>query len=351
MHVGYSFWGHLADIKYDDKGNKVSTPDGNATYSWALINALVDKGHKIYRMMPDRDIWAVRHFKSKAFESFIKDARYQAYNMIGNYSNTFPELDMLILEWRWPIYDKEGEDAIDYKCQQKLLECYCNTNTKIVIFDLDYKFNDIDFDIVKPDAILDCGYKHKDRKEFVHVDIPFDFKYMFNNNFMTPLRDLIYIGNRYERDRHIDKYIVPLANKGVNIKLFGNWLEGNRDSKQKWPMLDFGPRIDVLDFKDNYGTSKATLLLAKDEYCKYGFMTMRLLEALFFNCCPIGLAEFKGIENFLPDRLIVNDIHDVLRILTKLKSKTIRSLLINQLKCNLNFMDASNFVKKLEKIL
>ena len=32
MRIGYSYWGFLGDRKYDDNGNLLSTPDGNAFY-------------------------------------------------------------------------------------------------------------------------------------------------------------------------------------------------------------------------------------------------------------------------------------------------------------------------------
>ena len=46
--VGYFYWGYLGDKKFDKNGNEVSTPDGNAFYSWSIIKALQDAGHLVY---------------------------------------------------------------------------------------------------------------------------------------------------------------------------------------------------------------------------------------------------------------------------------------------------------------
>ena len=48
MRIGYSYWGFLGDRKYDDNGKILSTPDGNAFYSWSIINKLQSDGHTVF---------------------------------------------------------------------------------------------------------------------------------------------------------------------------------------------------------------------------------------------------------------------------------------------------------------
>ena len=56
--VGYSYWGFLGDVKMDSKGNLLSTPDGNAFYSWSIIDELATRGNSVFQLMPDRDKYA-----------------------------------------------------------------------------------------------------------------------------------------------------------------------------------------------------------------------------------------------------------------------------------------------------
>ena len=52
---GYSYWGFLGDTKMDKDGNLLSTPDGNAFYSWSIIRQLQKDGYVVVQVMPDRD--------------------------------------------------------------------------------------------------------------------------------------------------------------------------------------------------------------------------------------------------------------------------------------------------------
>jgi glucosamine 6-phosphate synthetase-like amidotransferase/phosphosugar isomerase protein len=42
-NVGYFYWGFLGDKKFNIKLKEVSTPDGNAFYSWSILKDLLDK--------------------------------------------------------------------------------------------------------------------------------------------------------------------------------------------------------------------------------------------------------------------------------------------------------------------
>ena len=72
MRIGYSYWGFLGDRKYDDKGNILSTPDGNAFYSWSIINKFIEDGHQVIGIMPDRDEPGFRFEGVNLFSSWCK---------------------------------------------------------------------------------------------------------------------------------------------------------------------------------------------------------------------------------------------------------------------------------------
>ena len=44
--VGYFYWGFLGDKKFRN-GKEVSTPDGNAFYSWSIISELQKRGYDV----------------------------------------------------------------------------------------------------------------------------------------------------------------------------------------------------------------------------------------------------------------------------------------------------------------
>jgi hypothetical protein len=358
MKIGYSFWGHLSDYKIKD-GKYVSTPDGNAFYSWSIIKAFTEAGHEVYRMMPDRDKEAVDKYGKKAFASFAMDDRFNAYNSL---KDGFPEdLDVLLLEWRFPIPGrncKMNPTSPDFQpdlfIQDVLVRTYSNTKTKIIIFDLDYKLTKEDEEKVKPYCVFETSNNPK--KLFsprLSVEIPFDFRHMSEFDIFEAKNNLVYIGNRYERDRLVEKYLVPLSQEEkVAVDLYGNWIESGRDSKERWPFFNYNPRIMMTSFRKAYAYSGATLLLAKDEYLERGFMTARILESLFFGTIPIGIKEFYSIEKYLPPELIANDASDISEIIQfSCCNYQWRRNIIEKLRMDLAFMDCHNFCKSIEKII
>ncbi len=355
MKIGYSFWGFLADVKMKD-GKEFSAPDGNAFYSWAIIYKLVEDGHQVFRMMPDRDVEYVSMMGKKAFALFATEERYRAYHSLINVWPNDP--DLILLEWRFPIPGRNCEiDKNDPKyqpdldIQKQILDKYVG-KVPIVIFDLDYKLTYDDEKAVQPIVVLDTGHKPKQYAERVHVEIPFDFRHIDTFEPKEPVIDVVYVGNRYERDRMINQYLYPLAELGFDVHVYGNWLESYTDSDKLWPLLKFHRRISMKGFYDAYSNAAITPLLAKDEYCKYGFMTARIIEGAFFGAVPVGLSEFMGIENYLPDYLVADDVDDLCKIITAHKDFSTKQKSIALVRRMLEKkMDVSNFVKVLYELV
>src|SRR4030065_192501 len=160
MNIGYSFWGYLADEKYDDNGDKVSTPDGNAFYSWTIITALQDAAHETFRLMPDRDEFYVGILGIDAFYMFAKEDRYRAYGNLREV-NENTELDLVLLEWRWPIEGRnygEGHTQPDLDIQNVILNKYAG---KIIVLDIDYKMTEKDILDDRIKAVVDFGFKNE----------------------------------------------------------------------------------------------------------------------------------------------------------------------------------------------
>ena len=384
MKIGYSYWGYLGDTKYDKDGKMASTPDGNAFYSWSIIYQLMQDGHQVYQVMPDRDYiglgkegnglfsWCTNQRK-KALTEMVK--LYKVYMDWSNVTKEnlmniwtykgLNECDVILHEWRMFIPGRNDDKSIqpDYFIQEVLIE-YCTLyNIKLIIFDLDYKITEEEFtkliEVNQKTYLLELGYKWDIPRHTYHIEIPFSFDYI--NEFpirtyqydMNEKNNLVYVGNRYERDWCIDKYI-PTELSGVTV--YGNWLESGRDSKDKWPNITFGPRVQTADMPGIYQSSLATILLAKEEYLKYGFMTARIIEAIFYGCVPLFIEEYGKVciekyAGIYSQDLTVSSKSDIINIVYYLRyNDSYRRNLLSYLRAHLRFMDVRQFTDKLYRI-
>lgn len=399
MKIGYSFWGYLGDTKYDLKGNVASTPDGNAFYSWSIINKLLEDGHNMYSMMPDRDYsaicykpengkhlfdsWCTKQRKTAYFgmdniwdnNNFIATDSYETIrrmvrdNQLYGYIASFlDKVDIVLHEWRMPIpgrnIDVPEDDYISYQPDLDIQNCILkyygeHPEKKLIIFDLDYKLDVNELNKLPSGGnniyVFELGYKlHSKYPKAFHVEIPFDFRYIneFDPKEIEPYNNLVYVGNRYERDWCIDKYIPTEIN---GVKVYGNWCESGRDSKERWPNIKFGDRVQTKDMSSIYGNSKATILLAKKEYLENSFMTARILEAIFYGSVPLFIEEYGAdtIEKYagkLAPYLTVKSKADVIDCVYVLEDDVLRAKTIRYLREHLKFMDVENFVDKIYEV-
>lgn len=383
MNIGYSYWGFLGDMKFGDDGKLVSTPDGNAFYSWSIIDELQKRGHNVYQMMPDRDSNGSKILGDDIlFMSWAKDKRKSAYeNMVKTFdaldlsklseSDVFAcwdgcscgGIDVILHEWRMAIPGRNTDDARgscrwqpDLFLQNCLIDYCIKHGIKMVIFDLDYKLTE---DHVKMIAdrgldfnVFELGNKWLDRDWAKKVYIPFDFKSIYEFKPESFVRDkLVYVGNRYERDWCIDKYI-PSGIDGVAV--YGNWDEGGRDSKNRWPGIDFRHRLQTCEMHDVYSSSASTILLAKRDYCKFEFMTARVVEALFYCSVPLFIEEYgdeliKTFAGGAAKYLTVRSADDVKKKSSELFTNYVmRCTIINNMRERVEkFMDVRFFVDEL----
>ena len=369
--VGYSYWGFLADVKLNESGNVLSTPDGNAFYSWSIINEYRDRGTCIQQLMPDRDKHANLILGPDMFSAWLRYRRFDAYadmirmySMLEDYKLVISDLDYAILEWRFLVpgrndLELKGQNGWqpDLYIQEKLIEALNAKNIPFVVFDLDYKLTEEDIKEYGIKYVIELGDKWKDNPlvKSKRVEIPFYFNGInYFNPVEKPAGNLVYIGNRYERDWCIDKYI-PEYLEGV--KVYGNWNEAGRDSKERWPKIDFGGRLQTRDMHDAYKDYIATILLAKEEYCKMGFMTARLIEAIFYGVVPLFISEYgkDTINKYAgkyAEALTVDSKSDVDTMLRYLRFHPEERLeIISYLRNHLRFMDARYFVDDVEDLI
>lgn len=387
--VGYSFWGFLSDVKIDKDGNELSTPDGNAFYSWSILRELEKRGYDVVQVMPDRDKYAIQKFGKDAFKAWCKEERFEAYSDTKKTDYSCVDLrtckttevfeifdrmnlkqsEYILHEWRMEI---SSRNAILSRANpgwqpdlflQDCLLAYCSLNNiKLVVFDLDYKLSEeeaISLSKVVDLTIIELGDKWQLTNSGVksaRVEIPFCFDCIdyFDVDDESDSK-LVYVGNRYERDWCIDKYF-PKNKDGCVV--YGNWNESGRDSKKKWPTIDFRKRLQTSEMHDAYSSSACTLLLAKSNYCKYGFMTARVIESIFYGAIPLFIEEFgedliSKYAGALKDCLTVRSEEDVTRKMNFFYDSPnyVKKCVILYLRDRLEFMDAKNFVDDVENAI
>lgn len=371
--VGYSFWGFLGDTKYDKHGKVQSTPDGNAFYSWSIIRELRRRGKDVVRLMQDRDDIGFKREGMDLFSAFARKARFSSY-CLSRPGYSPPSLwEYVILEWRWPIPGRNTkEDRFKPGYQPDLLKSYkiidiCNKEkVPLVVFDLDYKLTEQDIQDHNIKYVIELGTKWtqyaeanpEKRLTAKQVKIPFDFSYIHEFPIMQKSEDFsndfVYVGNRYERDWCIDKYIPKSEGKG---KVYGNWLEGEKDSANRWPHISFGDRLQTKDMYDVYSSSVVTPLLAKMDYCSNQFMTARLIESVFYGCVPLFIEEYgestiKEYAGNYSDLLTIGCEYDIMYLSRKLRDNSqLRNDIILYLREHLRFMDAKFFIDDIERML
>lgn len=404
---GYSFWGFLGDRKYDAYGKLLSTPDGNAFYSWSIIMELQNRGYEVVQVMPDRDLYGTIYSGKALFESWAKDKRLEAYSktikikyeklfwlkgfvsrseirthaksqnvwqtmkkkVLEIYEEYFGDIQFILHEYRMLIPGRNDIDSVfneewqpDYLIQECLFEYCCKEQKRLILFDLDYK---LDYNVYRdlrrggcPAVIFELGTKWQrtyadieNGIEIRKVYIPFDFDSIDYFDILPKEKrqqNLIYVGNRYERDWCIDKYIPENLNR---CTIYGNWLEGDRDSAEVWSRLNFGRRLQTGDMASVYQDSLSTILLAKAEYCEYGFMTARIVESIFYGTVPFFIEEYgkdviKEYAGRYADFLTVVSKEDVvykIKCLRKNGGPQVKDI-VGYLRNRLDFMDVKNFV-------
>lgn len=389
VRLGYSFWGFLADRKVEG-GAEVSTPDGNAAYSWSILWEAQRRGWTTYLMQRnrDRELYSLTDGRGM-FDAFSPQKRAQAYHgarRTVDVGDPFPELDVLLLEWRFPILGRNcdlapvdsaaaravaGTDRSpayrydparhqpDLGRQLSLIEHYAG-KIPIVVWDLDHKLTleeerkMAEWFRLGPAAIFETSFQPREQVwKRTRVEPPTVVADLLQHPTLPadPARKLVYVGSRYERDDVIDEWIDPVAARFPGqVFFYGKW---PADSATRWPGIVFKDRIGMGGFRAAYGAAVACPLLAKRSYMKTGFVTPRLWEALLFGTLPIGLASHNEIGRYLDTAMIARDGGDMahlVRWLSDVETST-RDRWRRRAIERLEFMDARHFVNALERVL
>jgi len=337
MRVGYSFWGIFSEVNVD-------MPSTINSYVPWIILGLLEKKCKVYPLQINLDEHFSRKFNKKINFTYL----YDSYSIEKVYKHLFenstiipgislPDLDLVIIDWRWPIPGRNTEKdrkfpdfTPDLVRQNEILEHYSKRNTQIIVLDLDHKVTIEDekkweFHIIEPAIQPKNQYIKR-----VSSVLPYKFFKIYYQGMKDRNSLITYVGNNYERERAINEYIYPISTKDRfknKITFYGNWIKYDKVYKElitKWPYFNYLGKVTKEDYLYVYGKSYTTPLLAKDSYYKYGFMTPRQIESVLYGCIPVGFSEHLGIDKFIPKKFIVKDYNEYINLLNELLSVTER---------------------------
>lgn len=386
MKVGLSYWSFLSDIEPD-------TPSGSNFHVPDLVIEMNRRGWDVVALQENRDKILADKLKVKIpfGENFIPLKRKKCYDSLFKIeehpglaikSNKYykdyykdacssnphglPIVDLLIVEWRWPIPGRNTfEDTNspgftpDLARQNLLLDYYHNyTDTTIVILDLDHKMTEDDEKKYNKAHIFEMSVSPKSvLTQRVRAFLPFDIDEVYKHKvyLKDPANKVTYIGNHYERDWAIDTFIKPLSEilPENSIRFVGNWEKYPdvfKEVKARWPRLSYEPRVVKEDFLFKYSPALTCPLLGKESYYESGFMSPRLVESLMYGCLPVGFKIHKGIEYFLPSELIVEDHREYKHLLERLEKMSINEYnsLLYKVYPFLDLYSPKDYVNKLD---
>jgi hypothetical protein len=270
MRVGYSFWGFIGPGILD-------TPDGGRSHRGTLIRGLLDRGHELVLLQPDRD--ELEAGRPHELASFL------------SWHDGLPEIDLLWLEWRWTIPGRNtpadrGRPGFtpDLDRQRELIDHYTlGAGTPTLIWDKDLQL-DMDDPVARGANVLVAEpalYPRRGahRLLFPVADAVLDQALAEPSPcFGHGTTDLIYVGNQYDRDDVFDEQFAPAAQQ-VSNRVLGKW-----DKRERWPGVNFEGRVEFAEVAHAYRDALVTVLLMPDRYARAGQITQRLFEALLNGC-------------------------------------------------------------------
>jgi hypothetical protein len=362
VKIGYLFRGFLGDVKLDVNGNELSTPDGNATYSWSIEHECNRRGYQLIPLGPNLDAPAASRLGEATFAAFSQDKRVRSYERMLRHGwarltdTGLPEIDMLLIEWRWPIPGRNTPDdkgtigyQNDLERQEEVIRHYAEKGIPIILWDLDHKlqWKDLpsnDFKVIET-SVNPGPFRTRVEPPTVISDLM-----QHPTVDRMPTHHFGYIGSRYERDETIDEWIRPITPEGTHrAKFWGKW-EPEEECRTRWPGITFSGRIGVKGFYDAYSRVAVVPLLAKQSYYETGFITPRPWEAILFGTLPVGLACHKGVELYVPH--VAREPEDLLLYAKHIRSLSHirRNVLREESAHRLSHMDVRNFVDTLERL-
>jgi hypothetical protein len=302
MKIGYSMWGFLSD-------GVVDTPDGSRSYRRPVADALIGAGHEVVFVQSNRDL-------TEAGVDLRDQYRWES---------GLPDLDALVLEWRWPLPGRNTTacgtpgHTCDLHRQRELLDLYTFQRAlPTVAWDLDRRLPGTDPLRAQPNVMV-AEYALHPTPGAVTLPCPVP-DHLLDTADPTELahltRDvsLVYVGNQYDRDDAFERFFSPAA-RAVTHRVAGKW-----PRTAPWPHVTFTGRCGFGEVADIHRQALTTLLLLPDRYAEVGHQTSRLFEAVTAGCLPLTPTDTVCAEAFTPVELHVASAADVIDRIRWLRS-------------------------------
>jgi hypothetical protein len=294
MKIGYSMWGFLGS-------GIVDTPDGSRSYRRPMVDALIAAGHEVVFLQHNRDLFEAR--------VDLRD-RYV-------WHNGFPDLDALLLEWRWPLPGRNTTvcgspgHTCDLHRQTELVDYYTRARyVPTVVWDLDRQLPADDLLRVQPSAVV-CEFALRPTPGATTLVCPVPDAALDGADPAAlaarprPV-SLVYVGNQYDRDTAFNEFFAPAARRLTHL-VAGKW-----PRTEAWPHVNFAGRCAFDEVASIHGRALATVLLLPDRYAQVGHMTSRWFEALLAGCLPIIPAGVACWQRFAPRSLFAANAQEVI---------------------------------------
>ncbi|MEV7629213.1 hypothetical protein [Actinoplanes sp. NPDC089786] len=209
-----------------------------------------------------------------------------------------PEIDLLFLEWRWPIPGRNttecGADGhtCDLHRQTQLLDHYtARLETLTVIWDKDRTLpTDSAWRRNAHTLVCEAALTPTPGAQVLLFPVAEELLTQADPAALAAQpRDLAlaYVGNQYDRDEPFDRFFAPAANR-VEHLVAGKWTKTDR-----WPNVRFVGRIPFETVTSVYGRALATVLLLPHRYAAAGQMTQRIFEAVLAGCLPMAPVDVR----------------------------------------------------------
>jgi hypothetical protein len=294
VKIGYSFWGFLG-------AGVTDTPDGGRSHRRIFINGIIRAGHDVVFLQADRDL----------------DEAGDNLSGVYSWDSGLPAIDVLFLEWRWPIPGRnisrcgaEGHTC-DLHRQDQLLAAYTfGQGLPTVIWDKDLRLPYLDPlrqlpNVVVCEAALRPGTGAASLL-FPVADAALDAADPAALAAVPRPLPVVYAGNQYDRDEAFGEFFAPAAARFAH-RVAGKWTR-----IAGWPHVNFTGRCAFADVSCLYRSALATVLLLPARYARAGQVTQRLPEAVLAGCLPVTPASIADAGAFTPPALHAADGQQVI---------------------------------------
>ncbi|MEV8637600.1 hypothetical protein AB0395_38750 [Streptosporangium sp. NPDC051023] len=300
MKIGFSFWGFLGPGILD-------TPDGGRFWRRSIVDELTALGHQLVLLQTNRDL-------TEAGQALP----YQ-------WDPGFPDIDVLVCEWRWPLPGRNTTpcEAAGHTCdlhrQQDLLDHYAHAQTlPTVLWDTDRQMTPDDPLRRMPNVVVcDTARRLAAGAAVLFNMVPDKLIDAADPEQLVARRrplDLAYVGNQYDRDEAFGEFFAPAAAR------FPHRVAGKWPRTEAWPQVNFTGRCSFGDVAGVYRTALSTVLLLPDRYATVGAITQRAGEAVTEGCLPLTPVTIACVDQVMPPALHVADRHEVIERIQWLRS-------------------------------